>query len=93
VPAGLEVRIAYAMKANPHPRILKTLLQAGCWIDAVSPGEVEAALKAGFPEDRIMFTGTSISRKDFELVLRHPEVTVNIDAVEQIDLLAAAWKS
>lgn len=91
-PAGLEMRIAYAMKANPHGRILKTLLKAGCWIDAVSPGEVEAALKAGFPENKIMFTGTSISRGDFEKVLKHPEVTVNIDAVEQIDLLAAACK-
>ncbi len=91
-PEGLEVRIAYAMKANPYGRILKTLLKAGCWIDAVSPGEVEAALKAGFPENKIMFTGTSISQDDFERVLKHPGVTVNIDAVEQIDLLAAACK-
>ncbi|MGB4704703.1 MAG: diaminopimelate decarboxylase [Candidatus Saccharicenans sp.] len=91
-PAGLEVRIAYAMKANPHPRILKTLLKSGCWIDAVSPGEVETALKAGFPENKIIFTGTSISREDFERVLMHTEVTVNIDAFEQIDLLAAACK-
>ncbi|MDI6697863.1 MAG: diaminopimelate decarboxylase [Candidatus Saccharicenans sp.] len=89
---GLETRIAYAMKANPHPGILKILLRAGTWIDAVSPSEVEAAHKAGFPENKIMFTGTSISREDFERVLKHPEVTVNIDAVEQIDLLAAARK-
>jgi len=88
----LEVRIAYAMKANPHPGILKLLLQAGAYIDAVSPAEVEAALKAGFPEEKIMFTGTSISQEDFEQVLRHPGVTVNIDAYEQIEILEAACR-
>ncbi|MCX8160175.1 MAG: diaminopimelate decarboxylase [Candidatus Saccharicenans sp.] len=90
VPAGLEVRVAYAMKANPHRGILKTLLKGGCWIDAVSPGEVQTALKAGFSEEKIIFTGTSICQKDFEQVLQHPGVTVNIDAYEQIDLLEAA---
>lgn len=88
--AGLEVRIAYAMKANPHPGILKTLYKKGCWIDAVSPTEVETALKAGFPESRIMFTGTSLSSEDFERVLKYPGVTVNIDAYEQIELLTGA---
>ncbi|HEK86182.1 MAG TPA: diaminopimelate decarboxylase [Candidatus Aminicenantes bacterium] len=88
----LEVRIAYAMKANPHPAILKTLLKKGCWIDAVSPAEVKTALKAGFPEYKIMFTGTSISLKDFERVLKHPEVTINLDAYEQIEILAEARK-
>lgn len=87
---GLEIRIAYAMKANPHPGILKTLLKEGSWIDAVSPGEMETALKAGFPDERIMFTGTSISQEDFERVLKHPGVILNIDAYEQIPLLEAA---
>ena len=89
---GLDIRLAYAMKANPHQVILRTLLKEGCWIDAVSPAEVEAALKAGFPEGKIMFTGTSISQEDFEVVLRHPGVIVNIDAYEQIEILEAARK-
>ncbi len=91
-PAGLEVRMAYAMKANPHPGLLKTLLKEDCWIDAVSPAEVEMAIRAGFTEERIMFTGTSISQEDFEQVLKHPGVIVNIDAYEQIALLEAARK-
>jgi len=80
------------MKANYHPRLLKMLLKEGASIDAVSPAEVEKAIKAGFPESRIMFTGTSLSDEDFERVLAHPGVTINIDAFEQIDLLEAARK-
>jgi diaminopimelate decarboxylase len=87
---NLEIRIAYAMKANPHRGILKTLLGQGLWIDAVSPAEVELAIKTGFPAERIIFTGTSISREDFEKALKQPGVIINIDALEQIELLSAA---
>ena len=60
---------------------------AGAWIDAVSPCEVETALKAGFPAGRILFTGTSLSRADLRRVFAFDGLTVNIDAVEQIDLM------
>ncbi len=84
---GLETRICYAMKANPHPKILQFLKRQGAWIDAVSPGEVEAALVAGFPPERILFTGTSLSREDLAAVFGLDGITVNIDAVEQIALM------
>ncbi len=89
---GLEVHLAYAMKANPNPGILRTLFKEGCWIDAVSPAEVETALRVGFPPERIIFTGTSIGQKDFEQILRHSGITVNIDAYEQIEILEAVRK-
>ena len=85
----LETRICYAMKANPHRGILKLLKQKRAWIDAVSPGEVEEARRAGFPAGRILFTGTSVSAGDLRRVFRHPGVTVNIDALEQIELMTA----
>ncbi len=88
--AGLgakELRICYAMKANPHPEILKLLRRRGAWIDAVSPGEVEAARRAGFPSHRILFTGTSLSHEDIRRVFEVDGVTVTIDALEQLELM------
>jgi diaminopimelate decarboxylase len=85
-----EVRICYAMKANPYPPVLETLRTEGAWIDAVSPGEVGRARRFGFPEDRILFTGTSGSGADFRSVLSRPRVLLNIDAVEQIGLMQDA---
>jgi diaminopimelate decarboxylase len=81
------LRICYAMKANPHPEILRLLRKRGAWIDAVSPGEVEAALRAGFSPGRILFTGTSLSLEDLRRVFRVEGLTVNIDALEQLDLM------
>jgi len=80
-------RICYAMKANSHRGILRLLCRRGAWIDAVSPCEVETALKAGFPAERILFTGTSVSRADLRSVFAVKGLTVNIDAAEQLDLM------
>ena len=84
----LQTRICYAMKANPHRGILRLLQRRGAWIDAVSPCEVETALKAGFPAERIIFTGTSVSRADLRSVFAVDGLTINIDAAEQIDLMS-----
>lgn len=90
---GFKVRLCYAMKANPHPGILHRLKTAGAWIDAVSPGEVWAARRAGFPGDRILFTGTSLGERDFRAVFGIRGLIVNIDAVEQIEAMRAALPS
>jgi diaminopimelate decarboxylase len=84
----LPARICYAMKANPHRGILRLLRRRGAWIDAVSPREVETALKAGFPAERILFTGTSVSRSDLRTVFAIDALTVNIDAAEQLDVMS-----
>jgi diaminopimelate decarboxylase len=93
--AGCEprkLRICYAMKANSHRKILETLRQQGAWIDAVSPGEVEAALQAGFPGRRVLFTGTSVSDEDLHRVFGIDGLTVNIDALEQLELMKEVKK-
>ncbi len=82
-----ELRVAYAMKANPHEEILKLLRDQGALVDAVSPGEVQAALKAGFPAEKIIFTGTSVSEEDLREVMNYPGIIINIDAAEQIPLM------
>ncbi|MBN2264429.1 MAG: diaminopimelate decarboxylase, partial [Candidatus Aminicenantes bacterium] len=86
--SALPARICYAMKANPHRGILRLLRRRGAWIDAVSPREVRTALKAGFPAERILFTGTSVSRADLRAVFAVDGLTVNIDASEQLDLMS-----
>jgi diaminopimelate decarboxylase len=87
--SAIPARICYAMKANPHRGILRMLERRGAWIDAVSPCEVETALKAGFPAERILFTGTSVSRADLRSVFAIDGLTVNIDAAEQLEVMSA----
>lgn len=84
---GRPLRICYAMKANPHREILRVLRRLGARIDAVSPEEVEEARRAGYPASRILFTGTSVSSEDLRRVFRIAGLTVNVDALEQLELM------
>jgi diaminopimelate decarboxylase len=90
---SLEPRIFYAMKANFHRQILKTLAAEGAWIDVVSPTELEHALKAGFPASRTLYTGTSVCPKDLEAAFAVKGLTVNIDAFEQLELMNEVRKA
>jgi len=80
---GAKPRIHYAMKANSHLAILQLLQKEGAFIDAVSPNEVEIALKAGFPKERILFTGTSVSNNGLKQLIK-AGVTINIDSFSQL---------
>tara|TARA_Y100000310_G_scaffold342623_1_gene446623 strand:+ start:1033 stop:2316 length:1284 start_codon:yes stop_codon:yes gene_type:complete len=76
-------RIHFAMKANSHLAILQLLFKKGAWIDAVSANEVKLALKAGFPKEKILFTGTSVSNEELKSLI-YLGVRINIDSFSQM---------
>jgi ornithine decarboxylase len=50
--------IFYAVKANPHPDVLRLLLGLGCSFDVASTGEVDLCLSIGAAPDRLSFGNT-----------------------------------
>ena len=80
---GLDVRLRFALKANPEPRILE-VLRPLVGIDACSPGEVERAIECGWPPEEISYTGTNLSERDLDSILPLP-VHLNLDAVSQVE--------
>jgi diaminopimelate decarboxylase len=81
-----QSRIYYAAKANSNLSVLEILGSEGAYIDAVSPGEVSLALKAGFPAERIMFTGTSVRNDELQFLV-DSNITVNVDSLSQLNRL------
>lgn len=60
-------RLLYAMKANPHPGLLRLLHAEGVGFETVSPGEV-AALRAnlpGLPSHQMLFTPNFAPRQEY----------------------------
>src|SRR6185436_3845081 len=66
--SGLPLRAFYAMKANSNLTILRMLREQGFGCDAVSPGEIHLALRAGFASDAIWFTCSNVSDEDLRAV-------------------------
>ncbi len=81
-----KIRIYYSAKANTNLSILRILKREGAYIDAVSPGEVFLALKAGFTPEKILFTGTSVRNDELEYLLKL-NITINVDSYSQLNRL------
>lgn len=79
-----KVKIFYAAKANTNLRILEILREEGAGIDAVSPGEILAALNAGFLPEQIMFTATSVTDEEMKFAVSR-KVLVNVDSLPQLE--------
>jgi diaminopimelate decarboxylase len=78
-----KIRVYYSAKANTSLAVLKILESEGAYLDAVSPGEVFLALKAGFTPNKMLFTGTSV-RDDELKFLVESGVLINIDSISQL---------
>ncbi len=89
--ADRPVRIHYAVKANSSLTVMNILARAGAWADVVSPFEMWQALKSGFPKQKILYTGTSVSESDIDAVLGDG-VLMNIDSLSQLERMAARNK-
>jgi diaminopimelate decarboxylase/aspartate kinase len=61
-------RVLYALKANPHPAILRVLHEAGIGFECVSAGEIEHVLATlpGIAPERILFTPNFAPRSEYE---------------------------
>jgi len=73
-------RILYALKANPHPEILRTVHAAGCGFECVSRAEIERVLESvpGLSLDAVLFTPNFAPRAEYLWALeRGIQVTVD----------------
>lgn len=77
-------RILYAVKANPNISLLRIFAESGWGADAASPGEIYAALKAGFHPSHIVLTGSNLTEDDIRFALHH-KVRLNLDCLEQVE--------
>lgn len=82
--AGIPFRPFYAMKANGNLSILRLIREHGFGCDAVSPGEIFLARKAGFEPEAIWFTCSNVSDQDLREI-GDPRIVINVNSVSEID--------
>jgi ornithine decarboxylase len=61
-----DVHIYYAVKANPHPEIIKTFAAMGASFDVASANEIKHALRYGATPSRLIFANTIKSPADIK---------------------------
>ena len=78
-------RCHYALKANPHPQILRTLFAAGFAFECVSLAEVQHALASvpGLTPERVLFTPNFAPREEYRTAIALG-VNLTLDALHPI---------
>ncbi len=82
--------VFYALKANPTLGVVALLAREGAGADVVSVGELERALVAGVPPERIVFAGVGKSRYEIDRALEVGILQFNVEAIEELRVIAAA---
>ena len=77
----------YALKANGNRALLKIIASEGLGADVGSVGELYLALSAGFPHDRITFSGVGKRNDEIEYALNHEILAFNVESKEEIEVL------
>jgi ornithine decarboxylase len=81
--------IHYAVKANPHPALLRRLVTLGANFDAASRGEIELCLAAGASPDRISYGNTIKRAADVAWAHGAGIALFAADAEEELEKIAA----
>jgi len=79
--------VHYAVKANANPKVLRMIREAGLGADCVSGGEIEAALKAGFPASKIVYAGVGKSDWEINLGLDADIFSFNVESIPELEVI------
>ncbi|ELZ91472.1 diaminopimelate decarboxylase [Haloferax mucosum ATCC BAA-1512] len=86
-----DAHVSYAVKAHAGRAVLETVRETDIDAECASAGEVERALAAGFPGDRIRYTAVNPPAADLDHVVErweeNPELTITVGATDTIDRL------
>lgn len=79
--------VHYAVKANANPKILGIIAQSGLGADCVSGGEIQAAVMAGFPADKIVYAGVGKSDWEIQLGLDMGIAAFNVESIPELEVI------
>lgn len=77
-------KISYSVKANPAQELLRFFVERDCGLEIASGGELEQALAAGCPANRIIFAGPGKTIDELELALLHGIKEIHVESAREL---------
>jgi diaminopimelate decarboxylase len=90
---ALDTLVCYAIKANSNLSVIETLARKGAGADVVSGGELERALRAGVPPQRIVFSGVGKTADEMATALKAGIFQYNVESEPELLALSAIAQS
>ena len=79
--------VHYAVKANANHKALTIIRESGLGADCVSGGEIRAAIKAGFPTNKIVYAGVGKTDWEINLGLDYDIFCFNVESVPELEII------
>ena len=79
--------VHYAVKANANHKVLTIIRESGLGADCVSGGEIRAAIKAGFPTNKIVYAGVGKTDWEINLGLDYDIFCFNVESVPELEII------
>lgn len=79
--------VHYAVKANANHKVLIIIRESGLGADCVSGGEIRAAIKAGFPTNKIAYAGVGKTDWEINLGLDYDIFCFNVESVPELEII------
>lgn len=77
----------YAIKANANIEVLREIQKAGFGVDAVSGGEIQQALNAGFDANKIVYAGVGKADWEINLGLEAGIFCFNVESEPELQII------
>ena len=85
--AGVDLLLAYSVKANSNLDILRRLRALGAGADIVSRGELHRCLAAGISPNDMVFAGVGKTEVEMEAALDAGILAFNVESAEELQVL------
>ncbi len=90
---ALDTLVCFAVKANSNLSVIETLARKGAGADVVSGGELERALRAGVPAQRIVFSGVGKTPDEMATALKAGIFQYNVESEPELLALSTVAQS
>lgn len=79
--------VHYAVKANANHKVLTIIRESGLGVDCVSGGEIRAAIRAGFPANKIVYAGVGKADWEINLGLDYDIFCFNVESIPELEII------
>lgn len=84
-----HAQIAYSVKANPAPKIIKFFADQGFMIEVVSQGELQLVVSLGVDSKTVIFNGPAKSREDISAAIDEKIFILFAESIGEIRRIAS----
>jgi len=81
---GVDRLVCYSAKANSNMAVMNVFRNLGSGLDIVSGGELYRGLNAGFPPERIVYSGVGKRTDEIDYALKAGILLFNVESLEEL---------